>query len=141
MPVNHTSHRRRIYLWATVLTVAAGLSVRYVPLGLPWIVMNYAGSALCAMMIYWVLALNWPRRDAASLAVIAAAIATLAEFSRLYHVGWLDAFRATLPGMVLLGRYFSARNIAAYWVAIAAAALLDEFVLRRRADTALIESK
>ena len=128
-------------LWIAVLTVIAGLSVRFVPLGLPWVVMKYAGSALWAMMIYWVLALIWPKRGATTLAEAAAAIATLAELSRLYHTGWLDAFRASLPGIILLGRYFSLRNIAAYWIAIAAGALLDAFVLRRVADAALIESK
>ncbi len=141
MPLNRARSRRRVYLWVAVVTVIAGLSVRYVPLGLPWIVMKYAGSALWAMMIYWALDLIWPQHGVATLAANAAAIAALAEFSRLYHAAWLDAFRASLPGMVLLGRYFSIRNIAAYWVAIAAGALLDEFVLRRTADTALIESK
>lgn len=128
-------------LWVAVLTAIAGLSVRFVPLGLPWVVMKYAGSALWAVMIYWALVLIWPRSGAAAMAVAAGTIATLTELSRLYHVGWLDAFRVSLPGMILLGRYFSVRNIVAYWLAIAAGALLDELVLRRMADSRLLESE
>ena len=36
-----------------------------------------------------------------------------------------DAFRRTLAGQLLLGRYFSARNIVAYLIAIALASLAD----------------
>lgn len=133
--------RRWVYLSVAVLTVLAGLSVRFAPLGLPWVVMKYGGSALWAMMIYWVLALVWPKSNAVALAAIAVAIATLAEFSRLFHVAWLDAFRVSLPGAILLGRYFSVRNIVAYWVAIIAAAVLDALVLRNVANGALLESK
>ena len=37
----------------------------------------------------------------------------------------IDAFRLTLPGKILLGRYFSLKNIAAYILAIALIAILD----------------
>jgi hypothetical protein len=43
----------------------------------------------------------------------------------LYHSPELDAFRLTLPGILLLGRFFSAWDILAYWSAIAAGVLLD----------------
>jgi hypothetical protein len=42
----------------------------------------------------------------------------------------MDAFRLTLPGMILLGRFFSVRDIVAYWVAIGAAAWLDGRIRR-----------
>jgi hypothetical protein len=37
----------------------------------------------------------------------------------------MDAFRHTLPGVLLLGRYFSVRDIAAYWIAIGLGVWLD----------------
>lgn len=134
-------HRRWIYVWVALATIAAGLAVRFAPLGLPWFVMKYGGSTLWAVMIYWVLRLIWPRQSPAVLALVAGVIATLVELSRLYHTVWLDAFRATLAGAVLLGRYFSMRNIVAYWLAIAAGALLDAIMLRRFGNRALLESK
>ena len=134
------AHRRWIYLCVAALTVLAGLSARFAPLGLPWVVMKYCGSALWAAMIYWVLALVWPKGRVATFAATAGMIATLAEFSRLYHVAWLDAFHASLPGAILLGRYFSVRNIVAYWLAILVTAALDGLMLRRLADGALLES-
>jgi hypothetical protein len=42
----------------------------------------------------------------------------------------MDAFRLTLTGMIVLGRYFSVRDIVAYWVAISAAACVDAGIRR-----------
>ena len=114
-----------------VATVVCGLLVRFAPLGPPWFVMKYGGSTLWAVMIYWVLVLVWPRRRPLVLAWVAGGIALLVELQRLYHAAWLDAFRVSLPGILLLGRYFSVWDIVAYWLAIAAAALFDGLVIRR----------
>ena len=47
------------------------------------------------------------------------------EFFKLFHAPALDAFRLTLPGILLLGRIFSVWDIVAYWLAICIAALGD----------------
>ena len=114
-----------------VATVISGLLVRFAPLGLPWFVVKYGGSTLWAVMIYWVLVLVWPRSRPFVLAWVAGGIGLLVELQRLYHAAWLDAFRVSLPGILLLGRYFSVWDIVAYWLAIAAAALFDGLVIRR----------
>jgi hypothetical protein len=62
--------------------------------------------------------------------LVAGAIATAVEFFKLYHSPGMDAFRLTLPGMILLGRYFSVRDIVAYWVAIGLAAWIDGGIRR-----------
>jgi hypothetical protein len=49
------------------------------------------------------------------------------ELFRLVHAPWLDAFRLTLAGALLLGRIFSPWNVLAYGVGIALAMLLDRF--------------
>jgi hypothetical protein len=44
-------------------TVALGLGVRFLHLGLPWVVVKYGGSMLWAVMIFWIfsaLAPQWP---------------------------------------------------------------------------------
>jgi hypothetical protein len=112
-------------------TVVCGLLVRFAPLGLPWFFVNYGGSTLWAVMVYWVLVLAWPRSRPYSLAWVAGGIALLVELQRLLHATWLDAIRDSLPGILLLGRHFSVWDIVAYWLAIAAVALFDGFVIRR----------
>ena len=120
-----------VYALLAVATVISGLLVRFAPLGLPWFVVKYGGSTLWAVMIYWVLVLVWPRSRPFVLAWVAGGIGLLVELQRLYHAAWLDAFRVSLPRILLLGRYFSVWDIVAYWLAIAAAALFDGLVIRR----------
>jgi hypothetical protein len=113
-----------------LVTVAAGLVVRLVPLGLPGFFVKYAGSMLWALMMYWIVSTLLGSTRLLTVAFISGAIGTAVEFLKLYHSPGLDAFRLTLPGILLLGRYFSVRDILAYWIAIFAGAALDSWVLR-----------
>jgi len=113
-----------------VVTVGLGLAVRFAPLGLPAPIVKYGGSALWALMIYGVVSTLLPRWPLLSVALAAGAIATAVEFFKLYRSPGMDAFRHTLPGVLLLGRYFSVRDIAAYWIAICVGALVDRRLRR-----------
>ena len=123
--------RRATHAVLLLIAVSAGLAWRMVPLGLSPFWFKYGGSALWAMALYWLIAVCLPGLSAAGLACLAAAVAAVVEFSRLWRVPAVDAFRLTLAGRLLLGRYFSLKNIAAYWLAIAMAALLDLWLVRR----------
>jgi len=113
-----------------LVTVMAGLAVRMAPLGLPAVVVKYGGSMLWAVMIYWVVSTALARWRLPVVGLIAGVIATAVEFFKLYHSPGMDAFRLTLTGMIVLGRYFSVRDIVAYWVAISAAACVDAGIRR-----------
>jgi hypothetical protein len=115
-----------------LVTIAAGLTVRFVPLGLPFFWVKYGGSMLWALMIYWIVSTLLGGARPAVAAIVSGLMATGVECVKLYHAPWLDAFRLTLPGVILLGRYFSLRDIAAYWIAIVLGALMDDGFLRRR---------
>ena len=118
--------RQRLkYVGLGAVTLIVGLTVRFAPLGLPWFVVKYGGSAMWALMVYWVLAFIWPRCRAGLLALAAGLIATLVELQRLYHSPGLDVFRHSLAGILLLGNLFSVRDIVAYWLAIAVGAVVD----------------
>jgi hypothetical protein len=101
------------------------------PLGLSPFWFKYGGSALWAIALYWLIAGCFPRYSSVGLAVGTAVVAAVLEFSRLWRLAALDAFRLTLAGRLLLGRYFSLKNIAAYWIGIALAAALDYWLVRR----------
>jgi hypothetical protein len=106
-------------------TVAIGLLVRFAPIGLPHIVIKYGGSMMWALMIYWLVSTLLTSLRIPLAALLAAAVATAVEFVKLYHSPGLEAFRHTLPGILLLGRHFSLWDIAAYWIAICIGALAD----------------
>ena len=113
-------------------TIAAGLVIRFVHLGLPAGVVKYGGSMLWALMIYWIVSALLPSRRCFPDILLSGSLATAMELLKLYRSPGLDAFRRTLPGILLLGRFFSVQDILAYWLAILAGCLLDRAIRRRR---------
>lgn len=114
------------------ITIGAGLAVRFVHLGLPAFVVKYGGSALWAVMIYWVCSTAFPSWRPLGSTLASGFLATAVEFLKLYDPPWLDAFRSTLAGILLLGRIFNPWDIAVYWTAISLAAILDVSLRSRR---------
>ncbi|MBR0959194.1 DUF2809 domain-containing protein [Bradyrhizobium japonicum] len=117
-----------------VVVIVCGLSLRWYgfPLGFPAFVVKYGGSLLWAMMVFLLIAVCLPRLSRTQIAAIAVVIAVLVEFSRLVHTPWLDAFRLTTAGALLLGRIFSPWNLVAYLIGIVAGAWLDSRIARSR---------
>ena len=117
-----------------IVVIACGLSLRWYgfPLGLPAFVVKYGGSLLWATMVFLLVGVLLPRLTRSQLAAGAAAIAIVVEFSRLVHVPWLDAFRLSTAGALLLGRIFSLWNLVAYAVGIAFGVWIDRLAQLRR---------
>jgi hypothetical protein len=109
-------------LFATAL---AGLAIRFAHLGLPLCIVKYGGSMLWALMIYWIVSSLLPLWRMIPVALLAGLLATTVEVFKLYHSPALDAFRLTIPGILLLGRIFSGWDIVAYWLAISTGAFVD----------------
>ena len=124
-----TTSRTLTAIALMLATTIAGLIWRLAPLHLPFFFYKYGGSMLWAIAVYWLIAALLPRSTPPKLALLAALAAAAVEFSRLIHTPAFDAFRETLAGKLLLGRYFSLKNIAAYWLAIALTAWLDSRIL------------
>jgi Protein of unknown function (DUF2809) len=124
-------HTRRSAICALllVITIPIGLAVRLLPLGLPWFLYKYLGSLLWAVALYWFLAALLPRLRSRTVAALAILIAIILELSRLIPIAPIDAFRLTFAGKILLGRFFSIKNIAAYLLAIVLTATLDNFLV------------
>ena len=135
-PVNTPALRQTslIRVALALVVIACGLFLRWYgfPLGLPAFVVKYGGSLLWATMVFLLVGLLLPRLPRSQLAVIAMAVAAVVEFSRLVHTPWLDSFRLTTAGALLLGRIFSLWNLAAYAVGIGLGIWLDRLMEIRR---------
>jgi len=135
-PVNTIAPRQRslIRVALALAVIACGLSLRWYgfPLGLPTFVVKYGGSLLWATMVFLLAGVLLPLTTRSQLAAIAMVIAIVVEFSRLVHTPWLDAFRLTTAGALLLGRIFSLWNVVAYAVGIAFAVWIDRLLQTRR---------
>ena len=126
-PARPRSGRRRRALAGTALVVLAGLLLRlWGPgVGLPFAVTKVGGSVLWGAMVYGIAAASRPAARPGRLAAGAFAFAVLVELFRLVHAPWLDAFRLTLAGALLLGRVFSPWNVLFYALGIAMARRWD----------------
>jgi Protein of unknown function (DUF2809) len=98
-------------------------------LGVPAFLVKYGGSLLWAAMVYFLVAMVASRLRPPRIALMAAAIAVGVELFRLVHTPWLDAFRLTMAGALLLGRIFSPWNMLAYGVGIVLAIGLDRLMM------------
>lgn len=116
---------RRIFICALVIVTGLALRGLGPHFGIPMGLVKYGGSALWGAMVFFLVAIAAPEAGRPALAAGAILIAIAVEFSRLYHTPWLDAFRLTLAGALLLGRIFSLWNIGAYALGIAVAMLID----------------
>ena len=135
-PINTIAPRRRRLIRAglALLVIACGLGLRWYgfPLGFPAFVVKYGGSLLWATMVFLLVGVLLPRLTPTQIATTAIMIAVLIELSRLVHTSWLDAFRLTKAGALLLGRIFSLWNLVAYAVGIAFGVLIDWLAQLRR---------
>jgi hypothetical protein len=123
---------RPAYLALLIVTVLAGLASRQWPAALPAFIASYAGDALWATMVVWLLALAWPRTGTLRLALTALTIAVAVEVSQLYHAPWIDGIRATRAGALALGQGFLWSDLACYAVGVTLAAGVDAWLVRRQ---------
>ena len=122
---------RRLGIALAIIACGVGLRLGGYEIGLPYFLVKYGGSTLWGGMVFFLLAALLPHQPLGRLAILSVLAAALIEFSRLYQTPWLDEFRLTLAGALLLGRIFSWWNIVAYAVGIVIAALLENRHLAR----------
>ena len=115
----------RLCLFLSIIICGLALRRFGLGLGLPAVIVKYGGSLLWGAMVFFLVAMMVPSLSRRNIALISAAIAVGVELFRLLHAPWLDAFRLTLPGALLLGRIFSPWDILAYGAGIVLAIGLD----------------
>lgn len=119
------SRWRRRYAGAALLTGLLGWSSRRFGAGLPAWVGLYAGDALWALLVFWLLSGLRPAWPGRRRALGAGLFALLIELSQLWQAPWLSALRATTPGALVLGRGFLWSDLACYAVGVLLGWALD----------------
>lgn len=125
MPARNRIH----YALLSLLTVVLGLASRSYGAALPGWVAAYAGDALWALLVFWLIGWSWPRRPGSWVAGLALLVAFGVEFSQLFHPPWLDALRHTTLGALVLGRGFLWSDLLCYTAGVAAGVGLEQLWL------------
>lgn len=130
-PARKHARSRVRYAVLALAVVASGLLWRSGFIPLTPSLSNYGGDALWALMIFVGFGFLLPRAGTVAIAWLALSFSWSVEFSQLYHVPWIDAVRATLPGRLVLGNTFNWPDLLAYALGVGIGALV-EWRLRRR---------
>jgi hypothetical protein len=112
----------------SVVTMGLGLASRRYAAELPAWVGAYAGDALWALLVYWLLGVLWPDWSAPCRALAAGAFATGIELSQLWQAPWLQALRHTTLGALVLGQGFLWSDLVCYAVGIVVGLGLEKAV-------------
>lgn len=108
------NRNRLLYFLLVVITILSGLaSRRFAAILPPWVNM-YLGDALWALMVFWILALLFRRKEPVWIALATLLFSYSIEVSQLYHAAWIDAIRATRLGGLVLGFGFLWSDMVCY---------------------------
>jgi hypothetical protein len=127
-----SNRRRPTCLAIMLLLIPLGLVCRFVPIGLPPLIVKYGGSFLWAATVYWFIAFFLARQRPLALGLIALVATTAIEFLKRVQSSHLDIIRDTFFGKVILGRFFSYTDIAVYWLAICFVVWIDRSAIHIR---------
>ncbi len=116
---------RRACLCLSIIVCGLALRKFGLGLGLPSVLVKYGGSMLWGTMVFFLVAIAAPGQSHRRVALISASLAVCVEMFRLVHTPWLDDFRLTTAGALLLGRVYSPWNMLAYSVGIMLGMILD----------------
>jgi hypothetical protein len=124
--------RKRAWSFAAlILVILLGLASRRFPALLPEALGKYPGDALWALMVFIGWGFVFPRRSTLQIFIFALATSYGVELLKLYRAPWLDNFRASTIGHLILGSSFSWQNLIAYIIGAALGAV-GEFLLFRK---------
>jgi hypothetical protein len=120
-----------VRIGAALVVIAAGLTLRRYGfgLGLPAPVVKYGGSVLWGTMVFFLVAMVAGGQLRRNIMLISISIAVGVELFRLVHTPWLEDFRLTMAGALLVGRVFSWWNMLAYAVGIGIGMAVDRFAM------------
>ena len=127
-----STRRRLTCLAIMLLLIPLGFVCRFVPIGLPYLIVKYGGSFLWASTVYWFIGYFLARQKPLLLAIISLVVTATIEFLKRVQSSTLENIRNTFFGIIILGRRFSYIDIAVYWLAIFCCMWIDHSTIHGR---------
>lgn len=119
-----------VWLAIAAAVIVTGLVVHEMGVGLSAEARDFAGDALWAVMIFAFIGAMRPASRLVARAAVVLVVCWAVELSQAYHTPWLDTVRATTLGRLTLGTGFDARDLLAYTLGVAVAAIIERTVRR-----------
>lgn len=123
---------RMVYSIAIIFTILLGLASRKWASILPDIVVDHAGDALWAIMIYLGLRIIVVYKRVRYALIGSLLFCYLIECSQLYQALWINEIRRTMLGGLILGKGFLWIDLVRYTLGIGAISIVDSMILKSR---------
>lgn len=120
---------RAFYIISAVIIIGLGIASRKI-MGFPYFVYEYVGDVLWAANLYMVFRIFFPREKISLMAFISFVTSVLVEFSQVYHAPWIDSFRNTFIGGMLIGYGFLWSDILCYAIGTAIGVIADVIYIK-----------
>ncbi len=131
MAARQVRQNRLAYALLAGLTIFVGLaSRRFSVLLPPWLAKN-AGDVLYAVMVYWLVALCFPRLPPPRTALAAGVFCFGIEFLKFVQAPWLVAARHSRFGALVFGSGFHVSNLVCYALGVLAAMLVEAWFIKK----------
>jgi hypothetical protein len=121
--------KRLLYLGLTIFTIIFALFIRNSWSRLPYVINFWIGDFLWAMMLFWACRFVFLNFNRLQMTVLLIVFCWCIEVSQKFHIDWLDAFRNTTFGGLLLGHGFLWSDIIAYTAGVIAGYWVDEYLI------------
>lgn len=117
LPLPGGAPRNRAWYGLMVICViAVGLASRKFHGVFPSVLGKYPGDVLWTLMVFFGWGFVFPRLSTIRIVLLALITSYVVESLKFYHAPWLETFRNTTLGHLLLGYAFSWGNLVAYTV-------------------------
>lgn len=121
--------KRAWYLFAIVITVAAGLASRHFSRFLPAFLGKYPGDALWSLMVFFGLGAFFRKASSFQLSLGALSFSFAIEALKLCPAPWLANIRHTTLGHLVFGSVFSWQNLVAYAIGVLLGLIIEGLVV------------
>lgn len=95
---------------------------------------KWIGDILWGLMVFFIMGFIFRDRTTRYTSIVSIVFSIGVEVAKLYHTPWIDAFRYTMIGGLLLGHVFSWSNILCYITGIAVGVICEKLWLRLKDD-------
>ncbi|MEO7098892.1 MAG: DUF2809 domain-containing protein [Luteolibacter sp.] len=120
--VRERIRKRLWYVFAMLGVMALGLVSRRIPGLFPTAFGKYPGDVLWTLMVFLGWAIVFPKSPTVKIMLLALVTSFAVEFAKFHHAPWLENFRNTTFGHLVLGYTFSWGNLVAYTIGAAVGA-------------------
>lgn len=120
--------RRLYYLLLISVVIILGLLSRATFIDLP----KGIGDILWGLMMFLIMGFIFKDKATVNIMVFSVIFSIGIEVAKLYHAPWIDAFRYTRMGGLILGYVFSWTNILCYMMGIGIGVVGEKVKLYRK---------